>query len=79
MPLCNPRVQVWTEHFTRTDGGARLASHTSTGRATIDALQLNRPLIVRASTLDIRGLASTGRATLNRACPIVLTPLSPAG
>ena len=48
MPLFNPRHEVWREHF-RWDG-AMVAGVTPTGRATIAALRLNRPLI-----LAIRG------------------------
>lgn len=43
-PLFNPRTQVWAEHF-RWDG-PRIAPLTSTGRATVAALALNRPLIL---------------------------------
>jgi hypothetical protein len=44
VPLFNPRTQVWAEHF-RWDG-ERIVPLTSTGRATVAALALNRPLIV---------------------------------
>jgi hypothetical protein len=43
-PIYNPRLQVWTEHF-RWDG-ERLVGATATGRATIGALRLNRPVIL---------------------------------
>ena len=42
--LFNPRRDVWAEHFAW--NGARLSALTPTGRATIDALALNRPLIL---------------------------------
>lgn len=43
-PLYNPRSQVWTEHF-RWEG-VRIIGMTPTGRATVAALALNRPLIL---------------------------------
>jgi hypothetical protein len=42
--LFNPRTQVWAEHF-RWDG-ERIVPLTPTGRATVVALALNRPLIL---------------------------------
>lgn len=44
VPLFNPRTQTWNEHF-RWDGG-RVVPLTPTGRATVTALAMNRPLIV---------------------------------
>jgi HNH endonuclease len=43
-PLFNPRTQVWSEHF-RWDGDLVVAL-TATGRATMEALAMNRPMIV---------------------------------
>jgi hypothetical protein len=43
-PLFNPRTQVWAEHF-RWEGEWVVAL-TPTGRATVAALAMNRPLIV---------------------------------
>jgi hypothetical protein len=43
-PLFNPRTQRWVEHF-RWDNET-IKGLTPIGRATISALQLNRPLIV---------------------------------
>jgi hypothetical protein len=42
--LFNPRTQTWSEHF-RWESEF-LAAITATGRATIRALSMNRPLIV---------------------------------
>jgi 5-methylcytosine-specific restriction endonuclease McrA len=42
--LFNPRQQNWSDHFQWR--GEYLLAHTPTGRATIEALQLNRPLIL---------------------------------
>lgn len=48
VPLFNPRHQLWHEHFTGKDKGARIDGVTPTGRATVEALVLNRPVLVRA-------------------------------
>jgi hypothetical protein len=42
--LFNPRTQVWTEHFRW--NGDMIVALTATGRATVTALALNRPLIL---------------------------------
>ncbi len=46
--LFNPRHQVWAEHFRWTPAGDEVIGLTSVGRATAQALQLNRTLLVRA-------------------------------
>ncbi len=51
VPLFNPRIDVWTEHFTWGDDGTQIIGQTSAGRATIEALRMNDPLIVRARAL----------------------------
>ena len=43
-PLFNPRTQHWAEHF-RWEG-QRVAPLTATGRVTVAALAMNRPLIL---------------------------------
>ena len=43
--LYNPRTDVWAEHFAFTTTW-RLRGRTPTGRATIEALGMNRPAIV---------------------------------
>lgn len=43
-PLFNPRQDAWSEHFRWR--GVVLVGLTATGRATIQALQMNRPLIL---------------------------------
>ncbi len=42
VPLFNPRVQVWTEHFRLV--GARIVGLTPTGRATETLLRFNLPV-----------------------------------
>lgn len=46
--LFNPRQQTWGEHFAWTAEGDRITGKTSIGRATVIALQLNRPSLVMA-------------------------------
>jgi hypothetical protein len=46
--LFDPRRQVWSEHFTWAAGATVIEGVTPTGRATVAALQLNRPLVVDA-------------------------------
>jgi hypothetical protein len=43
VPLFHPRRQRWDEHFEWTADGTRVAGKSPTGRATVMALQLNRP------------------------------------
>lgn len=47
-PLFNPRQQRWREHFAWTPEGDRVLGLTASGRATVAALRLNRPLLVRS-------------------------------
>lgn len=51
VPLFDPRHQVWTEHFAWNEEGDRILGSTPTGRATVEALQLNRPMLVYARWL----------------------------
>ena len=46
--LFNPRRHIWTEHFAWSSPGDEVMGLTSTGRATVIALQLNRELLVEA-------------------------------
>lgn len=46
--LFNPRRQEWSEHFAWSDAGDRIVGLTPTGRATVVALHLNRPILVNA-------------------------------
>jgi hypothetical protein len=48
VPLFHPRRQVWTEHFGWTKNAIILVGRTACGRATIAALRMNRPHLVRA-------------------------------
>ena len=46
--LFNPRLQAWRDHFAWTSTGDRVVGLTPAGRATVVALKLNRPTLVRA-------------------------------
>ncbi len=46
--LYDPRHQSWKEHFAWVDSATRVVGLTPVGRATVLALQLNRPTVVRA-------------------------------
>jgi hypothetical protein len=46
--LFNPRHQDWHEHFRWSDNGCLIIGSTPTGRATVAALNLNRPTLVLA-------------------------------
>jgi hypothetical protein len=48
VPLFNPRRQVWREHFAWTSTGDRIVGLTAIGRATVVALNLNRPSLVKS-------------------------------
>lgn len=47
-PLFDPRRNVWHDHFAWSAGSTLIAGLTPTGRATVEALGLNRPELVRA-------------------------------
>jgi hypothetical protein len=42
--IYNPRNQKWAEHFQWSEDGSMIVGLTPSGRATIEALQLNNPL-----------------------------------
>jgi hypothetical protein len=51
--LLNPRAQDWSVHFRWTEIGDRIIGLTPIGRATLAALNLNRPSLVKARQLWI--------------------------
>lgn len=57
VPLFHPVRDFWDEHFEWADGATVVAGRTPVGRATAEALQMNRPLIVELR----RYWAATGR------------------
>ena len=48
VPLFSPRAHRWGEHFAWGEDGSLIVGLTPTGRATIAALHLNRPLLMSA-------------------------------
>jgi 5-methylcytosine-specific restriction endonuclease McrA len=46
VPLYNPRRQRWTDHFAWVEDFTRIIGLTPSGRATVEALHLNRPGLV---------------------------------
>ena len=51
VPLFNPRIQRWTDHFVWSEDGTNIIGQTPSGRATVVALSLNSELRVRARAL----------------------------
>lgn len=51
VPLFDPRRQVWSDHFAWSSDGVRVVGLTASGRATIEVLRINHPLIVAARSL----------------------------
>jgi hypothetical protein len=49
--LFDPRRQAWSDHFLWTSDGTLVAGRTPVGRASVLALQLNRPALVRSRLL----------------------------
>lgn len=52
--LFNPYTQNWRDHFRWEEGGVMIAGRTPTGRATVERLQLNRAVLVRARKQWVR-------------------------
>ncbi|NER45996.1 MAG: HNH endonuclease [Symploca sp. SIO1A3] len=52
--LFHPQKQVWTKHFAWSEGGKELKGLTAVGRATIEALRMNRPALVQARVMWIK-------------------------
>ena len=53
-PLFNPRLQRWRDHFCWSADTRLILGLTPTGRATVVALSLNRPLLIAYRILMIR-------------------------
>lgn len=53
MPLFNPRLQMWGEHFAWANNGSHIIGLTPTGRATVVALRLNNDYAVAARIMWI--------------------------
>ena len=48
VPLFHPRRDGWLEHFWWTDEGKIIEGKTPVGRATVNAVELNRSVVVEA-------------------------------
>ncbi|MBW4493205.1 MAG: HNH endonuclease [Oscillatoria princeps RMCB-10] len=51
VPLYHPRQQQWSDHFAWNDDFTLIVGLTATGRATVEALQLNREGVVNLRTV----------------------------
>jgi HNH endonuclease len=54
VPLYNPRAQSWEEHFRWSPTATRIVGRTAVGRATLEALRLNRPSLIRSRAVWAR-------------------------
>jgi hypothetical protein len=52
--LFHPNTQTWQEHFTWQANGLLIVGLTPTGRATVNALKLNRPPLINARRLWLK-------------------------
>ena len=52
--LYNPRKEPWSDHFRWSRTQVRIIGRTPTGRATVEALRLNRPVLVLARKVWVR-------------------------
>lgn len=73
--LFNLRQQTWVEHFEWTLEGDRIVGRTSIGRATVIALQLNRPSLVRAR----RAWSASGGIRRRRSIQLAGSATAPGG
>ncbi len=46
-PLFHPLGQTWQQHFAWSDDGTRVLGLTAIGRATVEALHMNRPVLMQ--------------------------------
>lgn len=51
VPLFNPRMESWEEHFEWIEGGTVICGKTPKGRATVAVLKMNHPTVVAARHL----------------------------
>ncbi|NCP16423.1 HNH endonuclease [bacterium] len=51
VPLFNPRLQIWADHFAWSEDSTHVIGQTPTGRSTVKALSLNDELRVRARAI----------------------------
>ncbi len=51
--LFNPRIDDWGDHFVWSRDGLEIVGLTPIGRATVEALELNRPRAIRIRAADL--------------------------
>jgi hypothetical protein len=51
IPLFNPRLDTWSDHLAWSEDRTQIIGQTDCGRVTVEALQMNAPLIVRTRAL----------------------------
>jgi hypothetical protein len=54
LPLFNPHTQIWSDHFEWTINGLHLIGLTSSGRAPINRLRINREGVVASRRLWVQ-------------------------
>lgn len=54
VPIFNPRLDAWNEHFRWSPTATLIIGRTAVGRATVAALRLNRRTLVRARRIWAR-------------------------
>jgi hypothetical protein len=54
VPLFHPQQQSWSDHFEWDEEATEIVGLTPTGRATVDALKINRPQLVRVRRMWVR-------------------------
>ena len=54
VPLFHPQQQQWIEHFTWNEDHTELVALSAMGRATIVALKMNRPQIIRVRQMWVK-------------------------
>jgi len=53
--LFNPRLNHWTDHFEWTEEGSQIRGLTAVGRATVERLKMNRPVVIVARQRWVAG------------------------
>jgi len=52
--LFHPHLQLWSEHFRWNEDATEIVGVTPTGRATVFALKMNRPALIRLRRLWVK-------------------------
>jgi hypothetical protein len=54
VPLFHPQQQAWTEHFKWNEAATEIGGLSSIGRATLIALKMNRPQLLRVRRMWVK-------------------------